>query len=260
MRILLTNDDGIHAPGLAVLEEIARCLSDDVWVVAPEFDQSGVSHSLSLNDPLRLREVGPRHFAVKGTPTDCVIMGARYVVGEPRPDLVLAGVNRGQNVAEDVTYSGTIAGAMEGTILGIPSMALSQVYGPETRESPHWDTAIRHAPDLIRRVLAAGMPRDVLVNINFPDCAPDEVKGIAITMQGKRDQELLRVDARRDGRGNPYYWLAFARRERRDLGTGTDLAAIAENRIAVTPLRLYLTDEPFMTRLAEELDAVSPVK
>jgi 5'-nucleotidase len=235
MRILVTNDDGIHAPGLTVLEEIARVLSD----------------------PLRLREVSPRHYAVKGTPTDCVIMGARHVISEPGPDLVLSGVNRGQNAAEDVTYSGTIAGAMEGTILGIPSMALSQAYGPSTRERPHWDTAIRHAPDLIRRVLAAGMPRDVLVNINFPDCAPDEVKGIAITMQGKRDQDLLRVDARHDGRGNPYYWLAFARRERRNLGIGTDLAAIAENRIAVTPLRLNLTDEPFMTRLAEELDDAS---
>jgi 5'-nucleotidase len=257
MRILLTNDDGIHAPGLSVLEEIARVLSDDIWVVAPEFDQSGVSHSLSLNDPLRLREVSPRHYAVKGTPTDCVIMAARYVVSDPGPDLVLAGVNRGQNVAEDVTYSGTIAGAMEGTILGIPSMALSQVYGPATRQSPHWDTAIAHAPDLIRRVLAAGMPRDVLVNINFPDCPPDKVKGIAITMQGKRDQDLLRIEARHDGRGNPYYWLVFARRERRDLGIGTDLAAIAENRIAVTPLRLNLTDEPFMTRLAEELDEAS---
>src|SRR5437764_11499985 len=194
MRILITNDDGIHAPGLDVCEEIARALSDDVWVVAPESDQSGVSHSLSLNDPLRLREIGSRRFAVKGTPTDCVIMGARYIVKEGSPDLVLSGVNRGLNAAEDVTYSGTIAGAMEGTILGIPSMALSQAYGPATRERPHWDTAIHYAPDLIRRVLAAGMPRDVLVNINFPDCPPDEVKGIAITMQGKRDQALLRID------------------------------------------------------------------
>src|SRR5947208_9009799 len=175
MRILITNDDGIHAPGLDVCEEIARALSDDVWIVAPESDQSGVSHSLSLNDPLRLREVAPKHFAVKGTPTDCVIMGIRHIMADNPPDLVLSGVNRGQNVAEDVTYSGTIAGAMEGTILGIPSMALSQVYGPATRESPHWDTAIHHAPDLIRRVLAAGMPRDVLVNINFPDCAPEQV-------------------------------------------------------------------------------------
>src|SRR5438067_12841140 len=124
MRILCTNDDGIHAPGLKVVEEIARALSDDVWVVAPELDQSGVSHSLSLNDPLRLREIGPRHFAVRGTPTDCVIMGTRYLMEAVAPDLILSGVNRGQNAAEDVTYSGTIAGAMEGTILGIPSMAL----------------------------------------------------------------------------------------------------------------------------------------
>src|SRR4051794_8985234 len=137
MRILCTNDDGIHAPGLEVLEEIARTLSDDIWVVAPEYDQSGVSHSLSLNDPLRLRKIGPRHFAVKGTPTDCVIMGVRYIVPDRIPDLVLSGVNRGQNAAEDVTYSGTIAGAIEGTILGIQSIALSQAYGPTTRENPH---------------------------------------------------------------------------------------------------------------------------
>jgi 5'-nucleotidase len=251
MRILLTNDDGIHAPGLGVLERIARSLSDDIWVVAPETDQSGVSHSLSLNDPLRLRAIGPRHYAVKGTPTDCVIMGVRHIVEDGAPDLVLSGVNRGQNVAEDVTYSGTIAGAIEGTILGIPSIALSQAYGLETRQSPHWETALRHGPDLIRRVLAEGMPRDVLVNVNFPDCAPDAVKGIAVTMQGKRDQDLLRIEPRHDGRGNPYYWLAFARRERHAPRGGTDLSAIADGRIAITPLRLDLTDEPFMTRLAE---------
>ncbi len=125
MRILVTNDDGIHAQGLKVCEEIARKLSDDVWVVAPEYDQSGVSHSLSLNDPLRLRQVGERHFAVKGTPTDCVIMGARHVMKEV-PDLVLSGVNRGRNAAEDVLYSGTVAAAKEASVLGIPSFALSQ--------------------------------------------------------------------------------------------------------------------------------------
>src|SRR5215211_6398230 len=153
MRILITNDDGIHAPGLDVCEEIARALSDDVWIVAPETDQSGVSHSLSLNDPLRLRAIDERRFAVRGTPTDCVIMGVRHILFENRPDLILSGVNRGQNVAEDVSYSGTIAGAIEGTILGIPSIALSQAYGPTTRENPHWQTAIKHGPDLIRRVL-----------------------------------------------------------------------------------------------------------
>src|ERR1700751_365003 len=250
MRILVTNDDGIHAPGLAACEEIARALSDDVWIVAPETDQSGVSHSLSLNDPLRLREIDARRFAVKGTPTDCVIMGVRYLM-EGAPDLVLTGVNRGQNVAEDVTYSGTIAGAMEGTILGIPSFALSQVYSVATRQQPHWDTAIKYAPDLIRRVLAESVPRDVLVNVNFPDCPPEEVRGIAVTPQGKRDQKLLHIEPRYDGRGNPYYWLAFERRKRVAPANGTDLSALADCRIAVPALKLDLTDEPFTTRLAQ---------
>jgi 5'-nucleotidase len=249
MRILITTDDGIHAPGLGVCEEVARTLSDDIWVVAPETDQSGVSHSLSLNDPLRLRQVGERRFAVKGTPTDCVIMGVRNILDSP-PDLILSGVNRGQNVAEDVSYSGTVAGAIEGTVLGITSVAMSQAYGLETRQNPNWATAVQYAPDIIRRALAAGVPRDVLLNINFPDCAPDEVAGIAVAAQGKRDQDLLRIEARHDGRGNPYYWIAFSRRERPKPRDGTDLSALAGNRIAVTPLRLDLTDEPFMTKLA----------
>jgi 5'/3'-nucleotidase len=250
VRILITNDDGIHAPGLEVCEQIARALSDDVWIVAPETDQSGVSHSLSLNDPLRLREVSAKHFAVKGTPTDCVIMGVRHIMKDNPPDLVLSGVNRGQNVAEDVTYSGTIAGAMEGTTLGVPSFALSQGYGLETRANPYWDTALRHGPDVIRRVLKEGIPVGVLVNVNFPDCPPDDVKGVAVTMQGKRDQDLLRIDARHDGRGNPYYWLMFSRKERPKPRDGTDLSAMVSKHISVTALRLDLTDEPFMTRLA----------
>jgi 5'-nucleotidase len=249
MRILITNDDGIHAPGLKVCEDIARALSDDVWVVAPETDQSGVSHSLSLNDPLRLRKISERHFAVKGTPTDCVIMGVRNILDAPA-DLILSGVNRGQNVAEDVSYSGTVAGAIEGTVLGFPSIALSQAYGLETRQNPHWDTARRHGPAVIRRVIEAGIPHDVLVNVNFPDCAPDAVKGIAVSAQGKRDQDLLRIEARHDGRGNPYFWIAFARKDRPTPAHGTDLAALASGRIAVTPLRLDLTHEPFMTELA----------
>jgi 5'-nucleotidase len=250
MRILITNDDGIHAPGLKACEKIAGTLSDDIWIVAPESDQSGVSHSLSLNDPLRLREVGERHFAVKGTPTDCIIMGARHIMKDA-PDLVLSGVNRGRNCAEDVTYSGTVAGAMEGTVLGFPSFALSQAYAFTTKHTPHWDTAIKFAPDLIRRILKSGMPRDILVNINFPDCPPEQVAGISVATQGKRDQELLRIDARHDGRGNPYYWIAFSRGGHTGAAAGSDLAALNDKRIAVTPLRLDLTDEPFMTQLAE---------
>src|SRR5688572_17262102 len=164
MRILCTNDDGIHAPGLETLETIARALSDDVWVVAPETDQSGVSHSLSLNDPLRLREISPRHFAVKGTPTDCVIMGVRNIMQEHRPDLVLSGVNRGQNVAEDVSYSGTVAGAIEGTILGVSSIALSQAYGPAGRSAVRWHCAAQHGARIVRKLLDIGIPSGVLVN------------------------------------------------------------------------------------------------
>jgi 5'-nucleotidase len=253
MRILLTNDDGIHAHGLEVLEKIALQLSEDVWVVAPETDQSGVSHSLTLNDPLRLRELGPRHFAVKGTPTDCVIMAARHILPNGKPDLILSGVNRGRNAAEDVIYSGTVAGAVEGTILNIPSLALSQSFTTETRHNPHWATALKFGPDIIRRVLAEGLPRDVLVNVNFPDCAPEDVKGIAVSSQGKRPQELLRIEPRFDGRGNPYYWIAYERAQAHVPRDGTDLWALADNRIAVTPLRLNMTDEPFMTRLAEIL-------
>jgi 5'-nucleotidase len=253
MRILCTNDDGIHAPGLKALETIARELSDDVWVVAPETDQSGVAHSLSLNDPLRLREISGRHFAVKGTPTDCVIMGVRHLMLEHRPDLVLSGVNCGQNVAEDVSYSGTVAGAIEGTILGVPSIALSQAFGAGGRDKVKWHCAERLAAGVVRKILEIGIDRGNLVNVNFPDCEPEDVEGAAVVNQGQRNQELLRVDERRDGRGNPYYWLAFERRHFSP-SNGTDLWAIAHRRIAITPLRLDMTDEPTLTRYAQAFD------
>ncbi|MGJ4939096.1 5'/3'-nucleotidase SurE [Bradyrhizobium sp. HKCCYLS1011] len=250
MRILCTNDDGIHAPGLKVVEEIAHALSDDVWVVAPELDQSGVSHSLSLNDPLRLREVGPRHFAVRGTPTDCVIMGVRHILKPKLPDVVLSGVNRGRNVAEDVVYSGTIAGALEGTILGLPAFALSQEFSLETRNKPVWDSARKFAPQIIRKVLEAGVPKNTVINVNFPARPPEEVQGIRVTRQGKRNLGFLNVDERRDGRGNPYFWIGFERAAALDTpDEGTDLAALAAGYVSVTPLRLDRTDEAFSITL-----------
>jgi 5'-nucleotidase len=254
MRVLCTNDDGIHAPGLKVVEEIAGALSDDVWIVAPELDQSGVSHSLSLNDPLRLREIGPRHFAVRGTPTDCVIMGARHILVPKMPDVVLSGVNKGRNVAEDVVYSGTIAGAMEGTILGLPSFALSQEFSVETREKPLWETALKFGPPIIRKVIEAGIPKYTVINVNFPACAPEEVKGIRVTRQGKRNLGFLKVDERHDGRGNPYFWIGFERAAVLDApAEGTDLAALAARFVSVTPLRLDRTDEAFSEALSETL-------
>ncbi len=250
MRILVTNDDGIHAEGLSVMEEIAAQLSDEVWVVAPETDQSGVAHSLSLSNPLRLRQIGERRYAVAGTPTDCVIMAARSIMIEARPDLVLSGVNRGQNVAEDVTYSGTIAAAMEGTLLGIPSIAVSQAYGPHGKDQIHWDCSRHHAAGIIRRLLDEGIPKDILFNLNFPNVPPAEVAGVAVTAQGRRDQELMRLEPRSDGRGNPYFWIAF-QRSKSEPANGTDLRALSQNKISITPIELDLTHEPTLTRFAQ---------
>ncbi len=230
MRILVTNDDGIHAEGLDVCEKIARELSDDVWVIAPEYDQSGVSHSLSLNDPLRLRQVAERRFAVRGTPTDCVIMGARHVIDGEGPDLILSGVNRGRNAGDDVIYSGTVAGAVEGTVIGIPSLALSQAYAGRSGREPYWETALRHGPDIIRRAMAAGIPRDVLINVNFPDCPPDEVKAhcghcpgasetgaVAYRPASGRTRQSLLLDRLRAP------WLCAGGRRHRPCGAGRSL-------------------------------------
>jgi 5'-nucleotidase len=251
LRILVTNDDGIHSPGLDTCDEIARAVADEVWIVAPEHDQSGVAHSLSLNDPLRLRQIDERKFAVRGTPTDCVIMGARHVLQGKQIDLVLSGVNRGRNVGEDVIYSGTVAGAMEGSVLGIPSIALSQSYKSRSGQPPFWETSLHFAPDIIRRVLDRGVREGVLINVNFPDCRCEEVKGIAVRPLGRRRQERLHIDKRVDGRGNPYYWIAYSRLSPFQAEQGTDIAVLDEHWIAVTPLRLDITDEPTMTELAE---------
>jgi 5'-nucleotidase len=257
MRILVTNDDGIHAPGLVSAEKIARALSDDVWVVAPEIEQSGASHSLTLTLPLRLREIDPRRFAVSGTPTDCVMMACSHVLKDKKPDLVLSGVNRGSNIADDVTYSGTIAGAMEGCALGIPSIALSQSYGfGEGVEIP-WACGEVQGPPLIEKLVAAGWPEDVLININFPDAPPGEVKGIDLASQGKRDLQTANIERRVDARGNPYYWIGF-KRVRSNPPAGTDLHAIYNKHIAVTPLHLNLTEFKVLDAMKQKLGPLKP--
>lgn len=242
MRILISNDDGIHGAGLKLLEAITGEFSDDVWVVAPETDQSGVSHSFSLSTPLRLREISPRHFAVQGTPTDCVLMACKRLLGDKPPDLVLSGVNRGQNVAEDVAYSGTIAAALEATLLGVPAIALSQAYGGlETRERQSFAPAQVHAPGVIRQILATGIAPGTLINVNFPPCQAEEVTGVVVTSQGRRSPDLVRIEQRRDGRHIPYYWLMFQRAEFTP-GPGTDLEALAARKVSVTPLKIDQTD------------------
>jgi 5'-nucleotidase len=252
MRILLTNDDGIDSPGLHALRDIANQLSDDVWIVAPETNQSGASHSLSLHEPLRLRKLEERAFAVRGTPTDSVIMGVRHILKDKAPDLVLSGINRGANMAEDVTYSGTIAGAFEGTILGIRSMALSQAFGFESGKAVRWQTGLAHAPALLRKLLALEWPPSSVMNINFPDREPDNVAGTMVTTQGRRDPGLLNIDERHDTWGNPYYWLAFERR-RSNAQEGTDLAAVYAGFISVTPLCLDLTHQAMRGALEQAL-------
>ncbi len=225
MRIMLTNDDGIDAPGLHALREIASQLSDDVWVSAPETNKSGAGHSLSLHELLRMRRVDDKAYAVRGTPTDSVIMGVRHVLKDKRPDLILSGVNRGGNLAEDVTYSGTIAGAFEGTLIGIRSIALSQSFGKAYNDQVRWETAIKHGASVIKKLLALDWPQGVLMNVNFPDVAPEDVKGVRATIQGRRDMDLLSVDERRDTWGNPYYWFNFERR-RSETTEDTDLWAV----------------------------------
>jgi 5'-nucleotidase len=258
LRILVTNDDGIHAPGLAVAESIARALSDDVWVVAPETEQSGASHSLTLTMPLRLREIEAKRFALTGTPTDCVMMGAAEIMKDSPPTLILSGVNRGSNLADDVTYSGTIAGAMEGCALGIPSIALSQSYGWTERAQVSWAAAEDYGAPLVRRLVEAGWPDGVLMNINFPDTELGPVQGIEITAQGKRDMQTAALDRRVDARGNPYYWIGF-KRVKSEPVAGTDLHAIYNRRISVTPLHMNLTEQRVVESLRKTVDIASLV-
>jgi 5'-nucleotidase len=256
-RILCTNDDGADAHGLQVLERIAAQLSDDVWTVAPAVEQSGASRALSLNDPLRVRKLGERRWSVSGTPTDCVMLAMGALLGDRAPDLILSGVNRGQNLAEHVTYSGTVAGAMQGMELGVPSIALSQAYdfGPESHI--HWDTAETHAPEILRALMSAGWPQGVLININFPDVAPDAVQGVEITRLGQRNEQLMNMQRRLDPGGREYYWLGFHGRGQQP-PEGVDIRAVQEGRISVTPLHVDLTHDETRRHLAQAFSPSPP--
>ncbi|MCC7429162.1 MAG: 5'/3'-nucleotidase SurE [Alphaproteobacteria bacterium] len=245
-RILVTNDDGINAPGLRALERVARSLSRDVWTVAPETQQSAVSHALTIRRPLRLVRMGPRRFAVEGTPTDCVLIGVHEVMQGRAPDLVLSGVNWGANLGEDITYSGTVAAAMEGALLGLRAVAFSL----DIRNGvPRWETVVRHAPIILGRLVGAPWPAETLVNVNVPNLAPDKVQGIRVVAQGRR-KEALAIDRRTDPDGRPYYWMLDYGKEARQ-PEGTDLGAIAEGAITITPLTIDFTQRRFLATLRE---------
>jgi 5'-nucleotidase len=251
MRILLTNDDGYHAPGLAVLEQIARAFSDDIWIVAPTEEQSGAGHSLTLTRPLRIRRFQDRRFAVSGTPTDAVMMALAKIMADCPPDLILSGVNRGANLAEDVTYSGTVSAAMEGALAGVRAVALSQNYAREGMgDTVPFSAAAAWGERVLRPLIEAPLAPRTLVNVNFPALPADRVKGVRVVTQGLRDYGRLNIVSNRDPRGYEYHWFALGPTVETPAHS-TDLEAIADGYVSVTPLHLDLTHRESLAMLAE---------
>lgn len=258
MRILLTNDDGIHAEGLVALEAIAHVLTDDVWVVAPEVEQSAMSRALTLHDPIRVRKISAKKYAISGTPTDCAMLGIEEILKDQKPDLVLSGVNRGHNCAEDVTMSGTVAGAIQAMALGVPAVALSQALAVFHDDAvAHYETAVSYGPAIISRLLEQGWPKDVIININFPNKPPEAVTEVEVTRQGLRDLHNMRAEKRTDLRGRDYYWMGFTTR-RPLVPDGTDIAAIMAGKISVTPLHIDLTHDTTVAALKKVLGGAPP--
>lgn len=257
MRILLTNDDGVEAEGLASLERIARQLSDDVWIVAPATEQSGKGRGVTLTEPLRVNKLGEKRFSVTGTPTDCVVLAFGDLM-DAKPDLVLSGVNRGHNVGEDCSYSGTVAGALQGMAFGVRSIALSQSLERFHDEvTAHWETAEAYAPAIISRLIAQDWQPGVVMNLNFPARAPEEVKEIEVTTQGFRQIGEMHPVRRTDLRGRDYYWMSF-KGEKQNHAAGTDLRAMDDGKISVTPLHIDLTHRPSVFDLKGILGGAPP--
>ena len=246
-RIMISNDDGIGAGGIKILEKIARDLCDDVWVVAPSQEQSAASHSLTIRRPLRIRQHSERRYSVDGTPTDSVLLGVRHILTDKKPDLILSGINRGGNLGDDVTYSGTVAAAMEGALLGIRSIAFSQQMNGGQNKG--WAVAEQWTAGIIRRLVTLGWPDDRLMNVNFPDILPEEVTGVEVTSQGRR-KIGEEITERIDPRGEAYIWIGSDRREDTGLA-GTDLNAVTQNRISITPLCADLTDRVLVDSLRD---------
>ena len=242
VRILLTNDDGIHSDGLTKLEEALRELGD-VYVVAPASEMSGASHSLTLSRPLRIRRIDERHWTVDGTPTDCVTLALNQILGaDERPDICCSGINHGGNLGDDATYSGTVAGALEATILGVPGLAFSLV----ARENFDFTHAARFAVTAARKVLEEGLPEGTLLNINVP---PGEVAGVRVTRQGIKKARPI-ITEHIDPRGKAYYWIG-----EEYYGTsaedGTDYAAVEAGLVAVTPMRSDMTNHDVLDHITD---------
>ena len=251
MRILLTNDDGVNAPGLKVLEAIARTISDDIWIVAPAEENSGAGHSLTLTKPVRIRQHGDKHYAVAGTPTDSVMLGIGVIMKDAKPDLILSGVNRGANLGDDITYSGTVSAAMEGALAGIRSIALSQVYSKEgMADAVPFSAAEAWGERVLRPLIDMPDTPRTLTNINFPPLLPQDVKGIKVARQGFHDYSRGSIVKGTDPRGYDYYWFGLHGMLHTP-GHDTDLEVIEDGYIAVTPLQLDLTHHESLATLTQ---------
>lgn len=253
-RVLLTNDDGIDAPGLAILEDIAGKIAREVWVVAPEHDRSGTSHSISLHAPLRVSEEGVRRYAVSGTPGDCVVMAVRQLMSQAPPSLILSGVNRGANLGVETVFSGTVGAAMTGMLLGIPSIALSQTFSD--RDDVPWETARKRAPEIIRHFVEQGWNRQACLNINFPAVPPDQAGPLVVARQGAGLVKGIDVISRVDPRGFTYHWLQFQRELEED-APEAEASLIAKNFVTITPLQFERTNETAFSELKESIEAIN---
>lgn len=260
MRILVTNDDGIGAPGLKVAEAIAAELAggeENVWTVAPAFEQSGVAHCVSYVRPMRLEKIGERRFAVEGSPADCVLAGLHEVMKGAPPDLVISGVNRGFNVAEDTLYSGTVGGAMEAALNRVRAVALSQYFGSRNaNEGDPFDAARAHGAGVLRRLLGneawPEAPYGVFYNVNFPPVPAAEVKGVQATFQGYRRGPTFGVQPHVAPNGRTYLWLTHGHGNA-DTPEGSDSRACHDGFVTVTPLNADLTAHDLIAPLAQAL-------
>ena len=260
MKILLTNDDGINAPGLQVLEAIAADiagLDGEVWVVAPAFEQSGVGHCISYTHPMLIAELAPRRFAAEGSPADCVLAALHDILPAP-PDLVLSGVNRGNNAADNVLYSGTVGGAMEAALQGLPAIALSQFLGPRTGDlADPFETARRHGTATVRALLDNGLWDDtdyrLFYNVNFPPLPASEVRGVKVAAQGYRRGTYMKVQPQVAPSGRRFLWIT-GMTQQDPTGPGTDVTANLDGFISVTPLRCDLTAHDTLAALKDRLE------
>ncbi len=256
MRILLTNDDGVNARGLRLLESIVRQFTDDIWIVAPSEEQSGAGHSLTLTTPVRLRRHDERRFSVTGTPTDAVMLALAHIMKDSPPDVILSGINRGANLAEDVTYSGTVSAAMEGALAGVRSIALSQAYSREGMgDTVPFAAAEVWTARVLEPLLDFATEPGTLINVNFPAMRPEDVKGIRVCRQGIRDYGRLRIVQRTDPRGYDYYWFGLGPMVQTP-GHSTDLEAVADGFVSVSPLHLDLTHDNSLDALNRRLAAM----